>query len=105
MPPGPYRAGAVSLHPHQQQFTPGPVTSALEDALTRRQDFKLDLVTPVVRPQQENKQVGSDAIADELPRLQVGYRTLCYTLIPHVRPWRCNDEMRTRAQRIGQGFR
>lgn len=58
LPPGPYRAGAVSLHPHQQQFTPGPVTSALEDALTRRQDFKLDLVTPVVRPQQENKQVG-----------------------------------------------
>ncbi|KXZ47062.1 hypothetical protein GPECTOR_38g299 [Gonium pectorale] len=53
---GPYRTGPVQVHPHQKQFERGPVTSALEDALQSKQGFKLDLLTPVVRPQEEPKQ-------------------------------------------------
>jgi hypothetical protein len=49
------------MHPYQKQFERGPVTSALEDALQVKQDFKLDLLTPVIRPQQEPKQVGEMA--------------------------------------------
>ncbi|GLC34485.1 hypothetical protein PLESTB_001256000 [Pleodorina starrii] len=53
---GPYRSAPVSKHPYQHQFDRGPVTSALEDALAVKQEFKLDLLTPVIRPQQETKQ-------------------------------------------------
>ncbi|KAG2501161.1 hypothetical protein HYH03_000976 [Edaphochlamys debaryana] len=55
-PTGPYRAGAASMLPHQKQFVRGPVTSALEDALAARQNVKLDLLTPVVRPAEQAKQ-------------------------------------------------
>ncbi|KAG2448854.1 hypothetical protein HYH02_006205 [Chlamydomonas schloesseri] len=53
---GPYRTAPAAKHPYHQQFERGPVTSALEDALQAKQDFKLDLITPVIRPQQEPKQ-------------------------------------------------
>ncbi|GFR40108.1 hypothetical protein Agub_g662, partial [Astrephomene gubernaculifera] len=53
---GPYRTAAVPVHPHQKQFERAPVTSALEDALQAKQAFKLDLLTPVVKPQHEQKQ-------------------------------------------------
>lgn len=54
---GPYRTAPVPVHPYQKQFERGPVTSALEDALQTKQEFKLDLLTPVIRPQEETKQV------------------------------------------------
>ncbi|KAG2432871.1 hypothetical protein HXX76_008603 [Chlamydomonas incerta] len=53
---GPYRTAPAAKHPYEKQFERGPVTSALEDALQAKQDFKLDLITPVIRPQQEPKQ-------------------------------------------------
>ncbi|GLI64066.1 hypothetical protein VaNZ11_007230 [Volvox africanus] len=60
---GPYRTAPVPVHPYQKQFERGPVTSALEDALTSKQGFKLDLLTPVIRPQQESKQTSQPSLA------------------------------------------
>ncbi|EFJ52332.1 hypothetical protein VOLCADRAFT_102998 [Volvox carteri f. nagariensis] len=60
---GPIRTAPVPVHPYQKQFERGPVTSALEDALTVKQDFKLDLLTPVIRPQQESKQISHHTLS------------------------------------------
>jgi hypothetical protein len=42
--------GGIALRPHATQFTRPAPTSALEDSMLATQAFKLDLLTPVVKP-------------------------------------------------------
>ncbi len=55
---GPVRMGGAALHPTAAQWVRPPATSGLEDALLSAPAFKLDLLSPVVKPHQVRGSAG-----------------------------------------------
>eukprot|EP00201_Polytomella_parva_P023453 CAMPEP_0175040420 /NCGR_PEP_ID=MMETSP0052_2-20121109/1250_1 /TAXON_ID=51329 ORGANISM="Polytomella parva, Strain SAG 63-3" /NCGR_SAMPLE_ID=MMETSP0052_2 /ASSEMBLY_ACC=CAM_ASM_000194 /LENGTH=453 /DNA_ID=CAMNT_0016302623 /DNA_START=67 /DNA_END=1425 /DNA_ORIENTATION=- len=62
---GPYESRPVAIRPADEKFRKPPSTTSMEDALRLRADFKLDLITPVVKPGQTPKMM------DEAVRLSM----------------------------------